>query len=237
MGVNHLGEAGLRQEITRLWSAVRKVSRATLQNASIGRAGIRVYDGGWIRIEDGGLQVTGTASVSGKLTGDGTFDWSGPVNLKGAQSVTGPTTFTGKMTVNGDWALNGDGTATGAVNVSGPLNVIGVWKLTGTGEIVGNTSLTGNMAVKSGGSITVQGGGGNVTLSSTYNSPRVNLGGAQIDGGSSFTFTAGTTIVYFDNGTIRIAGMPTKPQSAYPGSFPGAVVVDGFGKLHRIIAG
>lgn len=213
MGVDHLGAAGLRQEVQRLWSAVRKVSRATLQNGSIGRAGIRVYDGGWIRIEDGGLSITGTQTVAGKLTGSGTFDWTGPMNLKGAQSVTGPTTFTGKVTVNGPWDLNGNGDIAGAVN------------------------LTGSMAVKSGGSITVQGGGGNVVLSSTYGSPRINLGGAQIDGGaSSFTFTVGTTTVYFIGGTIRIAGMPTKSQSAYPGSFPGAVVADTSGNLYRITA-
>lgn len=210
MGVDHLGEAGLRQEIQRLWSAVRKVSRATLQNASIGRAGIRVYDGGWVRIEDGGLSVTGTQTVTGRLEGDGEFDWSGEMNITGMQSVSGPSTFTGQVTVNGPWDMNGNGDIAGAVN------------------------LTGNMAVKSGGSITVQGGGGNVVLSSTYGSPRINLGGAQIDGGTSFTFTAGTTIVYFTGGTIRIAGMPTKSQSAYPGSFPGAVVADALGNLYRI---
>ncbi len=212
MGVDHLGEAGLRQEIHRLWSAVRRVSRATLQNGSIGRAGIRVYDGGWIRIEDGGLSVTGTQTVTGRLEGDGDFDWSGEMNITGMQSVSGPSTFTGKVTVNGPWDLNGNGDIAGAVN------------------------LTGSMAVKSGGAITVQGGGGNVVLSSSYGSPRINLGGAQIDGGTSFTFTAGTTTVYFIGGTIRIAGMPTKPQSAYPGSFPGAVVADASGNFYRITA-
>src|SRR5690606_34696415 len=73
MGVDHLGATGLRQEIGSLKRDLRRVARATLQNGSIGRAGIRVYDGGWIRIEDGGLQVTGTASVTGTLEGSGTF--------------------------------------------------------------------------------------------------------------------------------------------------------------------
>ncbi|MGB3376558.1 MAG: hypothetical protein WBA87_15640 [Microbacterium sp.] len=184
----------MRQEIQRLWSALRKVSKATLQNGSIGRAGIRVYDGGWIRIEDGGLSVTGTQTVTGRLEGDGEFDWSGEMN------ITGP------------------------------------WDLNGNGDIAGSVNLTGSMAVKSGGSITVQGGGGNVVLSSDYGSPRINLGGAQIDGGTSLTFTAGTTTVYFTGGTIRISGMPTKPQSAYPGSFPGAVVADPSGNFYRITA-
>lgn len=152
-----------------------------------------------------GLIVEGSAKVSGTLTGSGTFDWTGPVNLKGAQSVTGPTTFTGMMTVNGPWALNGNG------------------------------EITGNVAVKSGGEIRVQGGGGDVVLSSTYAAPRVNLGGAQIDGGTSFTFTAGTNTVYFTGGTIRIAGMPTRSAAQYPGSFPNAVVADASGNLYRIV--
>lgn len=201
MGVDH---PGLQFTMADLVRTIRRVAKATIQNASIGRAGIRVYDGGWIRIEDGGLVVTGTARVTGRLEGSGTFDWTGPMNLKGAQTITGPTTFTGQMTVNGPW------------------------------KMVGNGEITGNVAVKSGGSITIQGAGGNVTLSSTYNAPRINLGGAQIDGGTSFTFTAGANTVYFTNGTIRIAGMPTRQQSAYPGSFPGAVVADTSGNLYRI---
>lgn len=172
---------------------------------------------------NGWLVVTGTERVTGRLEGSGTFDWTGPMNLKGAQSVTGPTTFTGKVDINGN------------VDINGPLNVLGTWKLTGNGDIAGNVNLTGDMAVKSGGSITVQGGGGNVTLSSTYGSPRINLGGAQIDGGSSFTFTAGTNTVYFKDGTVRIAGMPTVMQSSYPGSFPGAVVADTSGRLYRVV--
>jgi len=207
MGVNHLGSSGLEQRIAGLQRDLRRVARATLQNSSIGRAGLRVYDGGWIRIEDGGLQVTGTASVSGRLEGDGTFDWLGPVNLKGAQSVTGPSTFIGQMIVNGPWDLNGNG------------------------------SITGDVAVKSGGEIRVQGAGGDVVLSSTYGSPRINLGGAQIDGGTSFTVTVGSTTVYFAEGTIRIAGMPTVSQASYPGSFPGAVVADTSGKLYRVAGG
>lgn len=221
MGVDH---PGLGMTMGDLVRTIRRIARQTIQNASIGRAGIRVYDGGWIRIEDGGLQVTGTATVTGRLEGSGTFDWTGPMNLKGAQNVTGPTTFVGKVNINGD------------VDINGPLNVLGVWKLTGNGDITGNVNLTGNMAVKSGGSITVQGGGGNVTLSSTYGSPRINLGGAQIDGGSSsITFTAGSTTIYMQNGTIRIAGMPTRPSSDYPGSFTNAVVADSGGNLYRIV--
>src|SRR5690606_23656449 len=70
-----------------LVSIVLAQVRATLQNASIGSAGLRVYGGGWIRIENGGLAVTGTASVTGLLTvdgrllGTGEMVWSGPWEL------------------------------------------------------------------------------------------------------------------------------------------------------------
>lgn len=125
MGVDHLGgTAGMRQEVQRQSRETRRNGKQTIQHASIGRAGIRVYDGGWIRIEDGGLAITGSQTVYGRLQGDGVFDWTGPVNLRGAQSVTGPTTFTGTLVVNGAWDLNGNGDIAGDVNLSGDLNVL-----------------------------------------------------------------------------------------------------------------
>lgn len=208
MGVDHIGAGQLRQELDRSARAQRRQARATLQNASIGRAGIRVYDGGWIRIEDGGLSVTGTQTVTGRLEGSGTFDWSGPMDITGDQNVNGDVTFSGQVTVNGPWDLNGNG------------------------DIAGNVSLTGDMAVKSGGEIRVQGGGGDVVLSSTYSSPRINLGGAQIDGGPSLTFTTSTTTVYFTGGTIRIAGMPTRTGTGLPA---GCVGADPDGTLWRAV--
>lgn len=124
MGVDHIGgQVGLRQEIQKLWRELRRVAKATLQNGSIGRAGLRVYDGGWIRIEGGGLSVTGTQTVSGRLEGSGVFDWTGPMNLQGAQTITGPTTFTGQMTVNGPWKLVGNGQITGDVSLDGDLSL------------------------------------------------------------------------------------------------------------------
>lgn len=133
MGVDHIGEGALKQEIGKLWRELRRVAKATMQNSAIGRAGLRIYDGGWLRIENGGLEVTGTASVSGTLTGSGTFTWTGPMNLQGSQSVTGPTTFTGQVIVNGPWDLNGNGDITGDVNLTGNLN------LSGSGQITAGT--------------------------------------------------------------------------------------------------
>lgn len=195
----------LRQELRDLMRRIRVLESASPLGYS------SISEGALeIRSEEG-LIVQGSARVDGVLKGSGTFDWTGPMNLQGAQTVTGDVTYTGQLTVNGPWDMNGNGSIAGAVD------------------------LTGDMAVKSGGSITVQGSGGDVVLSSTYSAPRVNLGGAQIDGGTSFTFTAGSTTVYFTGGTIRIAGMPTRSAAQYPGSFPNAVVADASGNLYRIV--
>jgi len=112
--VDHFGAAGLRQEFDRKGREARRAGKATIQNAAVGNAGIRVYDGGWIRIEGGGLAVTGTQTVSGRLEGSGVFDWTGPLFLRGNTGitgilqVTGPTTLAGNLNVTGLTTLNAD---------------------------------------------------------------------------------------------------------------------------------
>lgn len=97
MGVHHLGRDPQRDLIR----VVKGLVRATLQNSSIGRAGLRVYDGGWIRIINGGLQVIGSAiiegllEITGQLTGSGQFLWTGPWELRGAGKITGNVTVEG----------------------------------------------------------------------------------------------------------------------------------------------
>lgn len=182
MGVDHIGAGQLRQELDRSARAQRRQARATLQNASIGRAGIRVYDGGWIRIEDGGLSVTGTQTVSGTLQGSGTFNWTGPMNLQGAQTITGPTTFTGQMTVNGPW------------------------KFVGNGEITGNVSLTGDLNVTGSGRIKA----GNVTINPTSSGGVIEMGSGEIRGGSGIGLYPGSgPSIITSSAGVRIAFLPT----------------------------
>lgn len=120
MGVDH---PGLPMSIADLMRQVRRVAKQTIQNASIGRAGIRVYDGGWIRIEDGGLSVTGTADVSGRLQGAGTFDWTGPMWLRGSIMLPGNLTGVGTLLWSGPWELRGNGDITGDVGIDGDLSL------------------------------------------------------------------------------------------------------------------
>lgn len=148
------------------------------------------------------------------------------MNLKGAQSVTGPTTFTGKVNINGD------------VDINGPLDVLGVWKLTGNGDIVGDVDITGilrllsELIVSSGGKITVQGAGGSVILDSSYSSPRITLGTAQIVGGSggSLTLSGGGKDIYLTPDGVRIPAMLTRQNTGLPA---GAVGADPDGTLWR----
>lgn len=193
-------------ELRQLKDELRRLKNTQmLQNASVTEGRLR-FIGGLLLIDSGG-----TLTVIGTMNGEGDFTWTGP------------------------WTLSGAGTISGDVDITGSLDVVGPWTLSGAGDITGDVELTGSMGVRGGGDITVQGGGGDVVLSSSFSSPRINIGGAQIDGGASFTFTAGGTTVYFTGGTIRIAAMPTVSTGSYPGSFPGAVVADLSGNLYRVV--
>lgn len=105
--VNHLGPGSENQELQRLWAAIRTIAKATLQNSSIGRAGLRIYDGGVLLIEDGGLSVTGTANVSGTLTGSGNLTWTGPSLFQGTVNVTGNSAFGGTLHILGATTIGG----------------------------------------------------------------------------------------------------------------------------------
>ena len=133
MGVNH---PGLQLSLEELIRIVRREAVATIQNASIGRAGLRVYDGGSITIQGGGLFVTGTESVSGllsvtgRLLGSGELVWSGPWELAGAGDITGPVSIDGNITINGQ------------------SRFVGAWDFAGNGKIQGNVDITGALDVK-----------------------------------------------------------------------------------------
>ena len=81
-------------------------SSSNMNNAAIGRGGIRVHGGGVITIENGGLVVTGTAEIVGELLA------SGVITLSGEVTVSGPLTVVdgGKITA-GSIELNPDGSA------------------------------------------------------------------------------------------------------------------------------
>ncbi|MEU4016173.1 hypothetical protein AB0E56_13020 [Microbacterium sp. NPDC028030] len=143
--VDHLGSDGLAVQFAKIWRELRRISKATLQNSSIGRAVMRFYAGGRIRIEDGGgidILGSGFLNIDGNLNGDGVLDWSGTVYFRGPTGV------------QGNFATSGNATIGGATTISGSLNVTGATTLNntvtmnddltvGTGRIV-----VGNMVIQ-----------------------------------------------------------------------------------------
>lgn len=212
------------KDIRELKQAVQRLQAARpLENASVTNGRVR-FVGGTLRVDSGGsVVIVGTLSIDGTSTVTGEFKVTGPWRLEGNGTITGNVSITGNvtsmgtLTQNGPWNLNGAGTIAGNVTQTG------------------DTSQRGNVTVNSGGKITVQGGGGNVVLDSSFSAPRMQLGSAQIDGGaSSFTFTVGAQVIYFFENTIRIPGMASKAASTVPGGFVGAVHVDSAGKFWRL---
>lgn len=118
--VDHLD---LKMSYAQLVRLIRAEATATIQHAGIGSAGVRVHSGGFITIENGGLEVEGTATVVGLLTGSGTIDWWGPSIFRGTVNVTG------NMATSGTLYVAGATTLAGAVTLNDDLTL-------GTGRIL-----------------------------------------------------------------------------------------------------
>lgn len=126
----NLNDGNVKDILRRLYRLERQ---SMLAHSSIGREGLEVYDGGWIRILNGGLQVIGTATISGVL------DVTGTTNLQGQTSVTGPMEISGTTNI------------TGNTNILGELNVTGPTTLDGITEIGGQTTVAADFEITTGG--------------------------------------------------------------------------------------
>lgn len=124
--VDHLD---LKMSYAQLIRLIKDQTTALIQRSGIGSAGLRVHSGGFITIENGGLDVTGTATVAGILTGSGTLDWWGPSILRGTVNVTGDIYTSGAMGISGPLTVVGATTLNGAVTMNNDLSL-------GTGRIV-----------------------------------------------------------------------------------------------------
>lgn len=176
MAVHH---PGLQQELGDLTYMVRQLVAQTMQNAAFGRAGLRVYDGGWIRIEGGGLSVTGsgvvsgTLSVSGRLDGSGTLDWAGPWNMRGAGTISGNCTISGTLGVTGPVTFGNTLRADGAATFGNSIDVLNRLTLGPSGYIEAGTvridragSYGGRVA--STGAVLALSAGGSVIIDTDY---------------------------------------------------------------------
>lgn len=162
-----------------IFRRLRALETASPMNAgAVGSGGFEVYDGGVITISNGGLNVTGTASILGTLIASGTINFTGTVTVSGPMSVSGVMTVTnnvvvasgGKITA-GTIQLNPDGSAK-----FGTMTISPAGKITsGSAEINPDGSVKfGNMTISAAGVIT----SGNVLLD-----PSASSGG--------FTFVSG----------------------------------------------
>lgn len=127
MGVDH---PGLSMSMGDLIRTVRRIARQTIQNASIGRAGIRVYDGGRILFEQGGgveIRDDGFIIIDGDLTGNGNLNWTGFWRFISAAGGE----------IDGDVALKGNFDLTGKLTSAG-IRIEGgkIYAGTGTKQVV-----------------------------------------------------------------------------------------------------
>lgn len=199
--LNNLSQGNLGDILRRI---ARLEMGTPLASSSMGRGRLRLYDGSVLLIENGALQVTGTATVSGSLKVTGTADVSGTLNVSGTMKVTGPSTLNGKVTIGGDTTISGKIDVTGPMATKGTLSVEGV------------TTLRNDLNIVSGGKITA----GSVTIDPAHLS-----GSVRFANGSSLSATPnGAQVAVSGGGAIGAA--PTQAFMAYGGY---GFVVDGSG--------
>ncbi|YCH09492.1 hypothetical protein ACTAQJ_07960 [Arthrobacter sp. alpha11c] len=248
--IDNLSQGNLNDILRRL----RALEFNTNQNAmGIGRGGITVYGGGGITIENGGLSVTGTATISGTLTNTGTTNLTGtltatgPINLNGPTTIAGDVTSTGDFTVNGPTDLNGPTTVAGDTTVTGDLNVNGPMKTTSTLSVEGVTTLKNDLNVTTG---KINAGGMTVDPSLFGGSVQFSAGGylsgtasgPQITGpaGNSFVFTrsgkAGLQAAAIDLiGAVEVqGGLKVTSPGTTTGVTPN-LYMDGSGNIKKIL--
>jgi hypothetical protein len=216
-----------------------------LNNAAIGRGGLLVYGGGGITIEnEGGLKVTGTAEIIGKLIATGIIDFRGEVNISGplvvedGGSVTigsiefqpdGSAKFgtltidpTGKITT-GSAEIKPDGSAK-----FGKFTIAANGDLTsaGTMKIDGATTLNNTLTVASGKKVVV----GGLTLENTgTGGGQVNFPGGSITASSALGMLINHATVEIAGTTVKISSLPTTTQ-------PANIYADSNGRLYRSTA-
>lgn len=224
----------LYAELRRLRRDVDRLQTATpLQNASIGSGGLRVYGGGVITIQNGGLSVTGFAQISGELRGNGTINWTGPVNF------SGPVQITGTLDVTASTRLRGETTIEGIAKLLSELQVQG--KIT-----AGNVIVEQNKITVGGGSspATLQDGalsfgtGGTVAADVSNNGVRMAVGGNQVYVGTgAASIQVGSQSVLVTPSGVFFPNLQTTPKSLTPEDNPiGSVFADGSGRIYRVVA-
>lgn len=222
-------------EIRRLRRDVDRLQTATpLQSASIGRGGLRVYGGGVITIQNGGLSVTGFATISGELNGDGTINWTGPVNF------SGPVTITGTLDVSAATRLRGETTIEGIAKLLSELQVEG--KIT-----AGNVTVEKDVVTVGGGPspATLRDGalgfgtGGKVEADTVNGGVRMIVGTSRVYAGAgAASIQAGSQSILVTPSGIFTPNLNVIEQSLLPEPMAvGALYITTSGEWLRVVAG
>jgi len=205
-----------RGELADILRRLRILETASpLQNASIGEDGIRVYGGGVINIENGGLVVNGTATIHGVLNADGTISFSGPVTISGpltisgSTDITGDTTVTGDLDVNGPTHLNGLTDITGDTTVTGDFDVDGPMKTTGTLDVEGATTLKSDLTVASGKQINI----GDMSLMNFAGGGRINMSTSSVTATDGQGLMLTGPVVQFFTQSVIMRDIPQTSQA------------------------
>jgi hypothetical protein len=183
--VNNLNQG----DVAEIWRAIRQLQVATpLNSASIGSGGMRVYDGGVITIENGGLSVTGSGTFVGTLNANGTITFTGTLTQSGPSTFTGDTKLNGPTHINGATDITGNTTVTGDFKVTGPTHLEGATDIKGALSVEGATTLKGDMTLTTG---------------------KIKAGGMTIDPSVS-----GGSLVFSGGGGVQGGGGPTVMKGA-----------------------
>jgi hypothetical protein len=232
-----------KSDLSEIWRAIRDLQHAAmLNNAAIGRGGLRVYGGGGITIEnDGGLKVTGTAEIIGRLIATGIIDFRGEVNISGplvvedGGSVTigsiefqpdGSAKF-GTLTIDPDGKIT---TGTAEINPDGSakfgkFTIAANGDLTSEGslDIKGPATLNNDLTVAAGKKIKL----GGLTLENTGASGgQINFPGGSITASSALG-------MLINHGTVEIAGTVVKISTLPATTQPANLYADSSGRLFR----
>jgi len=175
-----------RGELADILRRLRQLETASpLQNASIGSNGLRVYDGGVITIQNGGLSVTGSGTFVGTLNANGTITFTGTLTQSGPSTFTGDTKLNGPTHINGATDITGNTTVTGDFKVTGPTHLEGATDIKGTLSVEGATTLKGDMTLTTG---KIKAGGMTVD-------PAADGGSVVFSGGGGLQGVSGVTVV------------------------------------------
>lgn len=202
MGIPNMNTGNLKD----LERRIKRLERGSpLAAASVGRGRVRFYDGSVLLIENGALQVTGTATITGTLESNGVLNANGVNNLRGENHLIGPTDVAGNFEIiaggqfkAGDSLIYPDGSAKfGALGIASDGRMTaGLFELRPDGS-----ADFGTLGIAADGTLTVR-NDVNVTTGG-----KIKAGNVEIDPTGSGTIRTANGSIY-DTGTFMEFSAP-----------------------------